>query len=101
MVEYKCKKCNKVFNHLGNYNTHIMRVFPCDEKKEEKKEKKEIPIENESDGLECKYCKKTFSRRDVCTRHEKYNCKNTKTVINNFQTVNNFNTINNIQQNFN
>ena len=40
MVEYKCKKCNKVFNHLGNYNTHIMRVFPCDEKKEEKKEKK-------------------------------------------------------------
>lgn len=117
MVEYKCKKCNKVFNHLGNYNTHVMRLFPCNEKKDKKETPKENLNENinDSSGLECKYCKKLFSRRDVCTRHEKHNCKNRKDiefeknkeeflkqpVINNFQTVNNFNTINNFQQNFN
>lgn len=119
MVEYKCKKCNKVFNHLGNYNSHIMRIFPCTEVKENikvapKKETVEIKIEEEN-NLSCKYCKKIFSRRDVCLRHERSNCKNRKemeeenlseeikkqTVINNFQTVNNFQTINNIQQNFN
>ena len=112
MVEYKCKKCNKVFNHLGNYNTHILRLFPCNESKESKNSPKNNDENTitESNGLSCKYCSKLFSRKDVCTRHEKYNCKNKKnkeeemlkqTIINNFQTVNNFNTINNIQQNFN
>lgn len=148
MVEYKCKKCNKVFHHYGNYNYHVMRIFPCDVKKElvnyNKKTKKEIIAEENSynnddsiieeitanteeneevSELICMYCKKTFSRKDVCKRHEKYNCKNKKifekerenkklinelkktkqTIINNFQTVNNYqqNIQNNIQQNFN
>lgn len=110
MVEYKCKKCNKVFNHLGNYNSHIMRIFPCNSKNENKEKIINNDVaENES---QCKYCRKIFSRKDVCLRHEKSNCKNKKmfdceklkeeikqTVINNFQTINNFNTINNFQQN--
>ncbi len=113
MVEYKCKKCNKIFNHLGNYNSHIMRIYPCNPKTEinDKSNNSKNLEENET---QCKYCNKIFSRKDVCLRHEKSNCKNKKiiecekmkeeikqTVINNFQTVNNFNTINNYQQNNN
>lgn len=148
MVEYKCKKCNKIFHHYGNYNYHIMRIFPCDVKKElvnnDKKPKKNEIINSDNYDVEeviednlsitnddceeineliCRYCKKNFSRKDVCQRHEKYNCKNKKifekerenkklinelkktkqTIINNFQTVNNYqqNIQNNIQQNFN
>lgn len=124
MVEYKCKKCNKVFTHYGNYTSHMTRLFPCNEVIEETPPKKkggrkkvepdyiEEPPE-EFDELVCQYCNKKFSRKDVCLRHQKSNCKNKKsmdekedelkiqTIINNFQTVNNFQTINNIQQNIN
>lgn len=107
MVEYKCKKCNKIFHHLGNYNSHIMRIFPCTDNPDEKNQ---LPKENnynipeQVNELTCRYCNKIFSRKDVCIRHEKSNCKSKKTVeiheeirqtvINNFQTVNNYNTIN-------
>lgn len=132
MVEYKCKKCNKIFTHFGNYNYHIMRIFPCDFKNDQndssptnkiiEREQPEITEEEENDELTCKYCKKRFSRRDVCRRHENFNCKNKKiiekekenkklkeeikmnkqTIINNFQTINNYQqNIQNIQQNFN
>lgn len=132
MVEYKCKKCNKIFTHFGNYNYHIMRIFPCDFKNDQndssptnkiiEREQPEIAEEEENDELTCKYCKKRFSRRDVCRRHENFNCKNKKiiekekenkklkeeikmnkqTIINNFQTINNYQqNIQNIQQNFN
>jgi len=127
MVEYKCKKCNKIFTHFGNYNYHIMRIFPCDQNDSSPKnkiieqEQPEIAEEEENDELTCKYCKKRFSRRDVCRRHENFNCKNKKiiekekenkklkeeikmnkqTIINNFQTINNYQqNIQNIQQNF-
>lgn len=112
MVEYKCKKCNKVFNHLGNYNSHLSRIFPCTDVKEEKKENNSQQKNDDKNDMACRYCNKVFSRKDVCHRHEKTNCKSKKlfenneeeikksTVINNFQTVNNFQTINNIQQNF-
>ena len=127
MVEYKCKKCNKIFTHFGNYNYHIMRIFPCDQNdfspknKIIEQEQPEIAEEEENDELTCKYCKKRFSRRDVCRRHENFNCKNKKiiekekenkklkeeikmnkqTIINNFQTINNYQqNIQNIQQNF-
>jgi len=112
MVEYKCKKCNKTFNHLGNYNSHINRIFSCSGNKLNDKNCN-IKEENKQDELTCRYCNKIFSRKDVCVRHEKSNCKKKKnetvipdelkkpTVINNFKTINNFQTINNIQQNFN
>jgi len=121
MVIYKCHKCNKTFNHFGNFNTHLLRLFPCSPKNIET-----TPISTQPyptpDELSCQFCKKTFSRKDICKRHEKYNCKDkknieieqkkkeildelkkTKQTIINFQTVNNFqqNIQNNIQQNFN
>jgi len=73
MVEYKCKKCKKIFTHLGNYNSHIMRLFPC---KESEEINIEIPKEtiNEGNELVCRYCNKVFSRKDVCLRHERSNC---------------------------
>jgi len=104
-----------------------MRIFPCDQNVPSPKnkiieqEQPEIAEEEENDELTCKYCKKRFSRRDVCRRHENFNCKNKKiiekekenkklkeeikmnkqTIINNFQTINNYQqNIQNIQQNF-
>lgn len=123
MVQYVCHKCNKVFSHYGNYNTHMLKVFPCDSKKKEEivVPKIEIPDDKINSELVCKYCSKEFSRKDVCKRHEKYSCKNKKniekeeeqkklveeiqkakqTIINNFN-INNYqqNIQNNIQQNF-
>lgn len=120
MVEYKCKKCNKIFSHYGNYKAHLMRIFPCDgsekkptspppPEKEEKQLKIKIPvITTNDDELTCRYCSKKFSRKDVCKRHEKNSCKEKQknvntTIINNYQTFNNYqqNIQNNLQQNFN
>ena len=107
MVTYKCKRCNKVFTHLGNYNTHVMRIYPCEESPENSAIKN-----NDESEFKCRFCDKIFSRKDVCTRHEKSNCKikknininqdiHNQTIVNNFQTINNVNTINNFQQNIN
>jgi len=125
---------------LGNYNSHMLRMFPCDgvakpEKlpdinkilkktpikpmaiKKTKEKTNETPIKVIAEeksaelptGCVCKYCGKTFSRKDVCKRHEKNNCKEkykmdvkNHTIINNYQTINNIQNVqNNLQQNFN
>jgi uncharacterized C2H2 Zn-finger protein len=30
MVIYKCDRCNKVFNHKGDYTKHLNRKFKCE-----------------------------------------------------------------------
>ena len=141
MPTYTCKRCNKTFSHYGNYNSHMLRLYPCDGKRQvqdlpniegflkknpikpmavkkekevvrEKEDVKELIVENitekQANECLCKYCGKVFSRKDVCRRHEKNNCKEKlkmdiqqQTIINNYQTINNIQNVqNNLQQNF-
>jgi hypothetical protein len=90
MVEYKCEKCEKIFNKKSNYITHINKKNPCNE-----------------DGTECKYCQRIYSRKDYLKKHMEL-CKkkniineiniqtnngivnNAKSVVNNFIVINPF-----------
>ena len=39
MVNYVCKKCNKIFNRKSNYQRHLNRKFPCEQWKSDEKKK--------------------------------------------------------------
>jgi hypothetical protein len=52
MVEYKCNKCEKVFDRKSTYDYHINKKIPCDELK-----------------TQCKFCEKDFSRKSSMKRH--------------------------------
>lgn len=73
MVEYKCKKCSRIFNRKNDYDRHITKKNPCNKITN-------LPIYN------CETCDKKFTRKDNLTRHLKI-CKNT--VINDIQKINN------------
>jgi hypothetical protein len=64
MVQYKCKNCKKIFNKKSNYENHINRKNPCQFSEKAPK----LPV------IKCNYCKKQYSRRDVCNKHQK-TCK--------------------------
>src|SRR5579872_5396539 len=77
MVEYKCDKCNKIFDKKSNYVVHINKKYSCN------KDIQLTPINtdaapNDSDIAEniiCNYCKKTFSRQSSLIRHINDRCK--------------------------
>jgi hypothetical protein len=96
MVEYKCNKCNKIYENKYNYNKHINRKFPCESalsdiaKPElilenpthiphnptQNSEKTEYIINKEtSENFDCKYCSQKFSRKDALVRHIDKFCK--------------------------
>ena len=60
-MEYICKKCNKQFTRLYNYDRHINRKISCDK----------VLI------YECKNCNKLFANKVKYNRHmnRKYPCK--------------------------
>jgi len=80
MVEYKCDRCGKIYNHKNNFRKHLNRKYPC------------IPIENNEDNHfennenndfedhedsiknMCTFCHKTFSCKFSLTRHLKSSC---------------------------
>lgn len=57
VVEYSCKDCHKKFSKKYNYDMHINSTNGCKNFLSKKKE------------LKCKYCKKTYSRKDTLRRH--------------------------------
>jgi uncharacterized C2H2 Zn-finger protein len=97
MVEYKCDRCNKLFNKKPNYTVHINRKFPCKRVigrvglKNNQKQSKTIiqqsqTITNQSqkikpsneaskNNLNCAYCNKDFSHPNNLHRHIKTYCK--------------------------
>jgi uncharacterized C2H2 Zn-finger protein len=87
MVEYKCHNCDKIYTHKGDFNRHINKKIPCGFALSERNIMLPIPQENaeiphfritqnkSNDELQCKYCLKTFTRKDILTRHMNDNCK--------------------------
>jgi len=102
MVEYKCNKCNKIFNKKDNYNIHINRKYPCNNSSriEPKNSHKladpatNVPIENSiylerditnsndnisntintANTIQCSYCNKTFTLKSSLARHLNSRC---------------------------
>ena len=54
MVEYKCKKCGKIYYKKSELTNHLNRINPCDK-----------------GTFECKYCHKKYCRKDNLNRHLK------------------------------
>jgi hypothetical protein len=80
MVDYKCNKCNKIFNSPSKLDRHANIKTPCN------KEKKE---------LKCELCNVKFKRPKEQERHEK-----TKKHINNYNIhINGNNNVNIIGDN--
>ena len=80
MVEYKCDKCNKIFDKKSNYVTHINKKNPCISipKNTGCVPDKLINIKNETVGQQndkqCNYCRKIFSQVSSLNRHLNGRC---------------------------
>jgi uncharacterized C2H2 Zn-finger protein len=87
MVNYKCKKCAKSFIQKIDYTRHINRVNPCTLALSDNSNQgsflqekgtissKIIEKEDNNEDLECRYCNKTFTRKDNLERHISDRCK--------------------------
>jgi DNA-directed RNA polymerase subunit RPC12/RpoP len=85
MVEYKCEKCGKIFDHKGTYEKHINRKNPCNEQ----------VLKGES--LKCELCGKDFLSKGALHYHKSNNvCKGP--VINNID-IDNVEKLNSVQNN--
>jgi len=91
MVEHKCKKCGLVFLKKSHWTQHINKKKTCEIINTKKTKPlnttfltpniiEKPPINNPNifnnySDIICKYCYKTFSRKDVLNKHLKNNCK--------------------------
>ena len=64
MVEYICEKCNKKFNHKGNYLSHLNKKKPCSN----------LIIDINKDNLTCNLCFKKFNNISSLYKHYKNCC---------------------------
>jgi hypothetical protein len=65
MVEYECPKCNKKFNHKGNYEKHMNKSNTCI-----------LPTSIIlNDDHICLYCNNQFTRNYDLKRHQLTSCK--------------------------
>lgn len=84
MVLYNCNKCNKQFDHLGNYKKHIIKKKPCNNPNKnvsqpkhiiiKKTGIKKIPINYDETKDNCPYCYKLITKKNII-RHIKITCK--------------------------
>ena len=90
MIEYKCEKCKKIFNHKHNYIRHLNKKNEC----------------TNLDKCVCPKCGKEYKHSSSLIRHKKKCkgkkkiCHSIKTVVNNNQTIVNNITNINITNNF-
>jgi len=103
MIEYKCNRCNKIFNKKSNYQSHINRKYPCkqqdinDDANGHKKttdniintndciKNIQLPPHDDKNPVSpkiikirvhtCNFCKKIFTRSDSLNKHLKGRCK--------------------------
>ncbi len=71
MPEYKCDKCNTIFQKKWNYEYHLNRKNPCIisiNKEKETDEKRDV------EKIKCEYCNKTYSSISNLNKHLKL-CK--------------------------
>lgn len=60
MTLYNCTRCNRGFDHKGNFTRHVNRKNPC----------KIVKVKGCAVGeLYCEYCKKTFANFNSLNRH--------------------------------
>ena len=69
MVLYICNNCNKKFNHLGNYKTHLNKKKVC-KITIEKKNVSHIRDNRDNKNV-CKYCEKEYKHKCHLNRHLK------------------------------
>lgn len=74
MVEYRCEKCNRVFNHRTRYTRHINRKKSCSD---------QIGTRN-GDDFKCKGCGKEYTTYSALHRHTK-SCASMQVTNNNTQ----------------
>jgi uncharacterized C2H2 Zn-finger protein len=85
MVEYKCNKCTKIYNHKGDYDRHINKKKPCTLALSNESNlhdsapvgaqisTKDVDI-NEKESM-CQYCSKMFTRESSLKRHLSGRCE--------------------------
>ena len=64
MVDYKCKKCNKIFDQKSHYEVHINRKTPC----EYNVTSSNISNDENKQNI-CKLCNKSFANKWNLKRH--------------------------------
>ncbi len=74
MVTYKCNKCDKEFDHKGNYSAHINKKYSCERQNYEYGHATTDASSSESDKNTCMYCHKKLSTNSNFNRHLKI-CK--------------------------
>jgi hypothetical protein len=86
MVEYKCTRCQKVFNKKSHFNDHNLRKIKCkiitDTKNAENNLQKAENNLQKAEILKCDMCNKVLSTKYTLSRHKK-NCKQSPKTINN------------------
>jgi thiol-disulfide isomerase/thioredoxin len=89
MVIHTCEKCNKEFNKISHYKTHINKKIPCnnnlDKSLKSKRPKKLDEKIEKVNKNKCSHCLKIFSSISNLNKHIKNNCK----IIKQKNTINN------------
>ena len=67
MVTYECKRCKKLFFHLGDYNRHLNRKNQCKIVVIEKDKQKDKQKDNK---FKCNECDKTYKHLPSLSRHK-------------------------------
>ena len=81
MYRFNCNKCNKGFNHKGDYDRHVNRLRPCNRDGNNSPHnllKKQIHVDQNMGGIEsvfeCSQCNKTYSSLYSLNRHVSSSC---------------------------
>ena len=81
MVKYICERCDKIFDHKGNYQSHLNKKNPCKYTNIQKGTLRYIDRPDQHNDLisyECKYCKKQFTTNSSMNRHIRLFCREKK-----------------------
>lgn len=78
MVNHKCNRCNKIFNHKGTYNRHMKRKNPCKILHDAVFLHDGIRMDIVTKSYICQYCEKHFSSISSMNRHIRCNCRSIK-----------------------
>lgn len=97
-IQYKCDKCDKIFNHKNDYRKHITRKNKCTSVNKGTKFTQN-PVNIIENDLICPNCNKSFSRNDSLKRHIANFCNvknniDTNTVLDKYDIVDDLSHIN-------